>query len=275
MDKAIEYQVFHVPVRFIHYDPKFNCRGLLETNQLLELVESIRDHSLQLPIIIQPRKGLPDNCEYRIISGNRRFVACTKFLKWETIPAIINTQPLSDEEVRFLNLVENINRQDLSQLETAYVLTKFMDDGYTPYELAKRLHRSMGWIITQLNIFKLVPSVQTLAIDGKLTSEDIDLLASFPPENQEDSARFLQYRREQIKIRKTKKGSKQKRKTNKEIEKMAVYAMKHGCKIAACALYWATGKISKEIFIKDINNATRKDVPNRGGTCLPPEEGGN
>lgn len=274
MDSATEYQVFHVPVELIHYDPKFNCRGLLENNQLLELVESIRDHSLQLPIIIQPREVLPDGCKYRIISGHRRFVACTAFLKWKTIPAIINTQPLSDDEIRFLNLVENVNRQDLSQLETAYVLTKFMDDGYSIYELAKRLHRSQGWICTQLNILKLVPFVQTLAIDGKLTSMDIDLLASFPPEKQEDSAYFLLNKREQVKNRKKTPGIKRKRIF--EVRKMAAFAMRKRCKIIARALFWVVGELSDKELKGDINNnATGKNVSRRKGTCLPPEAGDN
>jgi hypothetical protein len=117
--------------------------------------------------------------------------------------------------------------------------------------------------------------LQILAIDGKLTNSDIDLLASLPPENQEDSVRFLQLKRGKIKVYKGIQYRRKPKPKTSEVNKMAAFAMKHGCENTARALYWTTGGLSTEEFIKDITNATRKNVPHRKGTYLPPEEGDN
>src|SRR5262249_13416045 len=68
------------------------------------LAESIRVHGLQHPIIVS-RDGF-------IISGHRRFWACSLFLKWKKIPATIRADfSYAGDRDRFLKLLTSCNTQ--------------------------------------------------------------------------------------------------------------------------------------------------------------------
>ncbi len=243
----------NVPVEKIYADPAFNCRGLLDATRLMELADSISLHGLQLPIMIQPL-DLPDPFKYRIISGHRRFSACTKFLHWVTIPALINLQPMSDNDAKFLNLVENINRQDLTQLEAAYILQNFIQSGYSVHELASKINKSVGWIQSQLSILSLSPVIQTTVIKKRLSVDDIDYLASLPESSQEQGLQFLLSRK-----RKYQKKSKklQQRPKLADLRHMMHFLMDCNCDIAARTLAWALGLVPTDVFKNEARAATK------------------
>lgn len=89
---------------------KLNPRIDVNSQELSELMESIRKVGILQPIILRligPEK-------YEVVVGQRRLIAATK-LGFRTIPSIVRT--LSDEEVVELNLIENIQRTELSAVE--------------------------------------------------------------------------------------------------------------------------------------------------------------
>lgn len=73
------------------------------------LAASIQDHGLMQPIVI--------DAENRLIAGERRLRAC-EFLGWAWIE-VRQYGDLSDQELRFLELEENIRRKDLTAYEHA------------------------------------------------------------------------------------------------------------------------------------------------------------
>jgi len=249
----------HVPVEIIYSDPAFNCRGLLDQTRLMELADSIKNYGLQLPILIQPFV-LPEPYKYRIVAGHRRYAACATLLGWTTIPALVNFKELSNEETQFLNLVENINRQDLTQLEAAFILQRFVDNGYSCYELASKLHKSIGWIQAQLTILELNPAIQTQVIDSRLNIDNIDYLASFPLEEQEAIFKALKQGKHIKSKRETRPYLRRRPKRNDVIIMMG-QLMKSGLDFAARTLAWASGLISSEVFEKEIKNECKTNVP--------------
>jgi ParB/RepB/Spo0J family partition protein len=89
---------------------KLNPRLEIDSRELDELTESIREVGVLQPIILRPI----ESDKFEIVIGQRRLIAAGK-VGLKTIPAII--KEFSDDEVVELNLIENIQRAELSAVE--------------------------------------------------------------------------------------------------------------------------------------------------------------
>ncbi len=85
-----------------------------EDEQFKALVESIRENGVLQPILVSEQ---PDG-NYRLISGERRYQA-SKILELKSIPAIIRQSVPSQKEIISLQLVENLQRENISPLDEA------------------------------------------------------------------------------------------------------------------------------------------------------------
>lgn len=90
---------------------RMNPRLEINVERLNELADSIKKFGLLQPLIVRPV-----NSGYEIVVGERRYRASQQ-VGLEKIPVII--RKYSDEEVIELNLIENIQREDLSAVEKA------------------------------------------------------------------------------------------------------------------------------------------------------------
>jgi|GEM_PF-2365178 len=118
-----------------------------EDEELDELVESIRRHGILQPILVRPRGQL-----YEVVAGERRLKAAKKAGLVE-VPVIV--REMSDEEVAFARLVENLQRKDLSAYEKAKAIKSLIDRGYSQVEIAEKLGMTKGRISQMLSILKL------------------------------------------------------------------------------------------------------------------------
>jgi ParB family transcriptional regulator, chromosome partitioning protein len=122
-----------------HFDPE----------TLRELSESIRTNGLIQPIAVAPR-----GAKYMIISGERRFQAC-KILGLKTIKAHVL---IADEKIiQELALVENIQRDDLTDFEKAKFIGQLWASGHYKQkgELAKAIGKSSAYISKAFSCLKL------------------------------------------------------------------------------------------------------------------------
>jgi ParB/RepB/Spo0J family partition protein len=250
-------------VSLIYADPMFNCRGDIDQNRLIELADSIKKYGLQCPIMVQPWRNAPEPARYRIISGHRRFFACTQFLKWEAMPVLVNTEPLDNTEARFLNLVENLNRHDLTQLETAFNLKNLIDDGFTVHELATKLNKTVHWINAQLLILELDPKIQPLVISKKLSFENMEYLSSFPIEVQEHALKKLLDYNHRTKTKLQNK-TVQARPKIAEIKEMLEWAVDYNHQYSANALAWVLGLVETDDYKRKAQYEPQKHVPRSG-----------
>ena len=79
---------------------------------LQELADSIKQHGLIEPIIVQEgKKGF-----YQIIAGERRWRAA-RLAGLKKVPAIV--KDYTDQEIMEIALIENIQREDLNPIEEA------------------------------------------------------------------------------------------------------------------------------------------------------------
>lgn len=114
---------------------RLNPRLDINIEKLNELADSIRNIGLVQPLIVRP---IGDH--YEVVVGERRYRACQQ-VGLEKVPVII--QDYSDDQVVELNLVENIQREDLSAVEKGkcckLLMEKYPDKYPTIKDLGKKL----------------------------------------------------------------------------------------------------------------------------------------
>lgn len=118
---------------------------------LLDLANSLKEFGVLQPLLVREDGVLDDGrTRYVIIAGGRRRAAA-ELAELATLPVVIR-----DEEgarVRSLQLVENIQRRDLSPLDEARAYKEIIDaDGISAEALGERLHISGQQIRNRLRL---------------------------------------------------------------------------------------------------------------------------
>ncbi len=99
-----------LPLTKIHPN-KMNQRQQFSKSGLDDLASTIRQYGILEPIIVRPENG-----HYEVVVGERRYRAAQQ-AGLDEVPVVIRNY--SDEEVLEINLVENVQREDLSAVEKA------------------------------------------------------------------------------------------------------------------------------------------------------------
>lgn len=123
-------QVWTLLVDEIEPDPE-QPRRHFDENSLRELADDIARRGVLQPILVQPIEredsGFDQNqARYRIVVGERRWRA-SKMAGKPRIPCLIRAS-LSSSEVREAQLVENIIRQGISDIERGLALRRLYED---------------------------------------------------------------------------------------------------------------------------------------------------
>jgi ParB family chromosome partitioning protein len=163
------YKTLEIPIEVIYLDRDFNCRGVFTPQSCVELSESMRLHGLKIPIIVQPWEI---DYEYRIIAGHRRYTAAKYLLQWSHIPATVITG-LSEDDASLLNLIENLERKDLSLIQEARALRKKYPADTPMTHIARDLSKSDFWVKIRWKLMDMPQDVQDLVEQGAITSKDL------------------------------------------------------------------------------------------------------
>lgn len=235
----------------IHCDMEFNSRDFITLDSIFELGESLKEHGLQTSIAVMPRDNPP--YYYRILAGHRRYLAA-KLLGWETIRAEIQTN-LSEQEALVWNIVENLERKNLSPSEEAKSIQRLIDSGSTVQEVADALSKNRRWVQKRLKILKMPPVIQKDLALGRLSFADIMLLKG------ETEAEYLvmaaQLRRAKLMGVSTREFKRQltntrRSKSRDAIFNMIVWLVDTGVEASVFrALAWAAGDVLDEDFKAD------------------------
>jgi ParB family chromosome partitioning protein len=158
---------------------KLNPRLEVNIERLNELADSIREVGLLEPVIVRPLgKG------FEVVVGERRYRASQQ-AGLEKIPAIVRAY--SDDEVVQLNLIENVQREDLSAVEKGgvckYLLERCPEKYPSQASLAKRIGVSSDTVSLWLRTVEVVPKeaqkyVAPSTISGDVPEGKIDYLTA-------------------------------------------------------------------------------------------------
>lgn len=133
-------------------------------DKIHELAESIKQHGLIEPLIVQKgKKGF-----YTIIAGERRWRAAREAGVKE-IPVVV--KDYSDQQVMEIALIENIQREDLNAIEEAEAYDQLIRDfNLKQDEVAERVSKSRVAITNSLRLLKLDERVREMIIEDKIKS---------------------------------------------------------------------------------------------------------
>ncbi|MGP1458480.1 MAG: ParB/RepB/Spo0J family partition protein [Treponema sp.] len=134
-----------------------------DARALDELADSIREHGILEPIIIEPADE-----GFYIIMGERRTRAA-KIAGLEKVPVLLGKY---DEQKKLeLALIENIQRADLNPIEEALAYYNLMQMGdLSQDEVAKRVGKKRPTVANALRLLKLPDDMQKSLIDAQITA---------------------------------------------------------------------------------------------------------
>ncbi len=242
----------------IYYDPTLNCRSEFLPQSCLELSESIREHGLLFPIVVQPIEDVefipPAGYKYRLLAGHRRFIATTRLLSREKILSCIMSG-LSAKDARIVNAVENVERKNLNLFEEGVALRSIFPNGASYREMGLAFSKGQDWCRIRWRIMELPEELQKDCAAGRLHPTDIALILG----RKDDESRIAlanvikraiaqgdSARRRQERFAKTKRA-----RTRTAIQTMMAHLMTE--EIAACpllALAWASGQLTDKAFLE-------------------------
>ncbi|MEW2426108.1 ParB/RepB/Spo0J family partition protein [Streptomyces nigra] len=173
---------------------------------LTDLAGSLKTHGQKQAITVMNRdaylKANPEregdlerDTTHVVIDGSSRLAAARE-AGLATIKVMVSDDEGStSEELLESALVANIHRQDLEELDEARALQRLLAIHGSQTALAKRLHRSQGWVSQRLALLNLTPELQ-----ARIHQEPIQLLRAVgnkPAEEQEAALQALKEERAQ------------------------------------------------------------------------------
>jgi ParB/RepB/Spo0J family partition protein len=161
-----------IPVAAIDPDPD-QARKRFEN--IPELAESMRANGLAVPVSVR-RAG----DRYVLIHGERRWRAA-KHLKWKTIRAEIRDD-VNPDQARWLSLIENIQREDLSPIEEAEAYQSAIDrDHLKQAALGSRIGKTQSYIAHKLQLLKLPSSIRLYIHHRAISEAHVNQLLRIKP----------------------------------------------------------------------------------------------
>ena len=175
MENATTNEIQDIPINEIRPNP-YQPRKSFNEEALRELSESIKNHGVFQPIIV--KKGIRG---YDLIAGERRLRA-SKMAGLDKIPAIV--KDFSDDEMREIALLENIQRENLTAIELAWAYKGIIDNlDIRQEDLALRIRKSRSHITNTLGLLNLPEEVQKMILNGELSMGHARVLSKMEDES--------------------------------------------------------------------------------------------
>lgn len=139
-------------------------RKFFDEDSLQELAESIKQHGLLEPLIVQ--KSEEDF--YSIIAGERRWRAA-RIAGLKDIPVIV--KEYNSQQIIEIALIENLQREDLNPIEEAEAFNRLIEEyNLKQDEIAEKVSKSRVAITNSLRLLKLDERVRNMIIEDKIKS---------------------------------------------------------------------------------------------------------
>jgi len=149
LDSSVAAAVSHAKpaLEFVSLDlvdlaPQVRTESGLDEESLQELAESVQANGILQPVLLRPNGG-----RFIVIAGERRCRAA-RLAGFSHVPALIGEA--DDGRAAAMQLIENVQRVDLSLLEIAAALRKLADEGKTLTEISQIVRKSKPWVSKHL-----------------------------------------------------------------------------------------------------------------------------
>jgi ParB/RepB/Spo0J family partition protein len=181
-------QFAHLALALIVTSPT-NPRKNFNPVKLQELADSIRASGVHQPVLVRPlpasrlqdtakpAKGAP-RPTHELVSGERRYRASLMADK-ATVPAMIRN--LTDDQVLEIQIVENLQRDDLTELEEAEGYERLMaHSSINADEVGGKIGKSRSYVYARLKLLDLCQEGKQALRDGTIDASRALLIARIP-----------------------------------------------------------------------------------------------
>lgn len=156
----------------------YQVRTHFDDTQLNELTTSIIAQGIIEPLVVRQLSSQ----HYEIVAGERRWRAASR-AQLQEVPCLV--RELTDNTVREIVLIENLQRQELNAIEEANALSQLIEgNGLSQVEIATQIGKSGEYVSQRLRLLKIDLKVQQFIAEGKLSAGHAVALASLPKELQ-------------------------------------------------------------------------------------------
>lgn len=140
---------------------------------LEELVESIREHGIIQPLVVQA-----DGDRYILIAGERRLRAARR-LGLKEVPVVFRSA--NQQQRLALALVENLQRRNLNPVEEAKAYQRLVDEfNLTQDHVAQRVGKSRSHVANTLRLQTLPNPILTSLAAGEIAEGHAKVLLALP-----------------------------------------------------------------------------------------------
>lgn len=178
-DQNHSIEVFDLDVERLHPGP-YQPRRRFSEDSLKKLAVSLEKTGVLQPIIVRKHRNLAG--DFEIVAGERRWRAA-KLAELQHVPVML--RELSDLNSLEMALVENVQREDLTPIETAEAYQRLLVEfRYTQERLSSLLGKSRSHVSNTLRLLNLPSSIKELVQNGELSAGHARaLLNAEDPEN--------------------------------------------------------------------------------------------
>lgn len=155
--------LLQVPVEQINLNPQ-QPRSVFDADELAELADSIKAHGVIQPLIVRKDQARD---QYTLIAGERRLQAA-KLAHLALVPVVL--REANEQELLELALVENVQRSDLSPLESAEAFRHLHQDfNLSHKEIAERVGKSRVAVTNTMALLELSLKVREALAKRKIS----------------------------------------------------------------------------------------------------------
>jgi ParB family chromosome partitioning protein len=171
MSNSVTPAIRSVPIDLIR-PGSTQARRHFDSSALEELARSVRESGVIQPIVLRTRVW-----GFELLAGERRWRAA-QIAGLHDIPAIVRDD-LDDDEAFVLGLIENLQRESLSPIETAAGLKRLGEMfTLTHDQIGERIGKSREYVSNYLRLLNLDPQVAALVNEGHILLGHAKVLAA-------------------------------------------------------------------------------------------------
>ena len=150
-------------------------RKQINDEKLNEQIADIKERGVVQPIMV--RKSDKD---FQGLAGYLRYVASQK-CGFSTIPAIVY-EDINDLDATDILMIENLHRQELSDLDEANILNIYIKEGFKQQDIADRLHVSQPYVSLKLKLLEDRQPLREAISKGAVTEQQARIVRALPTE---------------------------------------------------------------------------------------------
>ena len=136
------------------------------------------------PLLVRPLVNSSRMGFWEIVAGERRYRAA-KIARLDAVPCVV--RELNDDQVLEIQIIENLQREDLSPIEEGNGYRTLMEkSGLDAEAIGKKIGKSRRYVYSRMKLCTLIPGVARLVTEGEISASHGELVGRLPEANQAD-----------------------------------------------------------------------------------------